>query len=258
MTGETCVYLGLVLVAAGLGSLVRPLRFLGIPSRRRAAAVLASGVALTVLGASLPATEVRIATPRTRLDEFAPAYQFVEAHSTRVRADPRRAYAAVRAVTADEILLLRTLTSIRRLGRRLPEGILNAPGRRPLLDVATSTGFLLLAEEKDREIVVGTLVLVPPGFRGRAHPTPDDFKRLHRPGFAKATMSFRVEPEGPDSTRVSTETRVFATDDASRRRFAAYWRLIHPGSALIRRMWLRAIRLRAEAPLDGARPELPD
>ncbi len=29
-------------------------------------------------------------------------------------------------------------------------------------------------------------------------------------------------------------------------RFAIYWRVIYPGSALIRRMWLDAIRRRAE------------
>ncbi|MBV8202739.1 MAG: hypothetical protein JOZ15_19150, partial [Acidobacteria bacterium] len=47
---------------------------------------------------------------------------------------------------------------------------------------------------------------------------------------------------------VTTETRVNATDAATRRRFAAYWRVIYPGSSLIRSMWLRAIRRRAEAP----------
>jgi hypothetical protein len=30
------------------------------------------------------------------------------------------------------------------------------------------------------------------------------------------------------------------------RQFAVYWRLIHPGSDIIRRMWLRAIKRRAE------------
>ena len=44
-----------------------------------------------------------------------------------------------------------------------------------------------------------------------------------------------------------TGGRVHATDASARRRFAAYWRVIYPGSALIRRMWLRAIRVRAEA-----------
>ncbi len=58
-------------------------------------------------------------------------------------------------------------------------------------------------------------------------------------------MSFLVEPNGAGSL-VTTETRVFATDDSARRRFAAYWRVIYPGSALIRRMWLRAIQRRAE------------
>jgi len=37
----------------------------------------------------------------------------------------------------------------------------------------------------------------------------------------------------------------FSPTAPRRRRFAAYWRLIYPGSALIRRSWLRAIRQRA-------------
>jgi hypothetical protein len=44
-----------------------------------------------------------------------------------------------------------------------------------------------------------------------------------------------------------SETRVHTTDAAAERRFAAYWRLIYPGSAFIRRMWLEAIRQRAES-----------
>jgi len=59
-------------------------------------------------------------------------------------------------------------------------------------------------------------------------------------------MNFLVTPDGTGGSRVSTETRVYANDAASRRRFGAYWRLIYPGSALIRLMWLRAIARRAE------------
>ena len=60
-------------------------------------------------------------------------------------------------------------------------------------------------------------------------------------------MNFLVEDEGGGWTRVTTQTRVFATDLAATRRFATYWRVIYPGSALIRRMWLRAIKRRAES-----------
>lgn len=58
-------------------------------------------------------------------------------------------------------------------------------------------------------------------------------------------MNFLVTPDGPGRSVVSTETRVFANSPSARRRFAAYWRVIYPGSAIIRRMWLRAIERRA-------------
>ena len=59
-------------------------------------------------------------------------------------------------------------------------------------------------------------------------------------------MNFRIEEAGPDGCVVTTETRVFTTDPSSRRKFGEYWRVIYPGSALIRRMWLQAIKRRAE------------
>jgi uncharacterized SAM-binding protein YcdF (DUF218 family) len=65
-------------------------------------------------------------------------------------------------------------------------------------------------------------------------------------------MNFLIAPDGPDGSVVSTETRVFATSPAARRRFAAYWRVIYPGSAIIRRMWLRAIRRRATLSLPAS------
>lgn len=59
-------------------------------------------------------------------------------------------------------------------------------------------------------------------------------------------MNFRIDDVGPGVCQVTTETRVHATDDDVRRRFKVYWRLIYPGSALIRQTWLRAIKVRAE------------
>lgn len=181
------------------------------------------------------------------LERLLPSYQFREFHSTRVRATPERAYRAIKEVTASEILFFRELTWLRRLGRRGPESILNAPDRRPLLDVATRTSFITLADSA-REIVVGTVVIRPP-HTPRARPANiDEFTALAAlDGYALATMNFVVSPRADGRCDVSTETRVHATDEAARRRFAAYWRLINLGSAFIRVMWLRAIKRRAEA-----------
>lgn len=181
------------------------------------------------------------------LERVLPSYQFREFHSTRVRATPERAYRAIRDVTASEILFFSALTWLRRFGRPGPESVLNAPQRRPLLDVATNTSFITLADSA-WEIVVGTVVIAPPAAPRVRPATADEFAALvAQDGYALATMNFVATPRADGTSDVSTETRVYATDEAARRRFAAYWRLINLGSAFIRVMWLRAIKRRAEA-----------
>ncbi len=182
----------------------------------------------------------------SELDRVAPSYQFHEVHRTTVRATPDRAYRAIKEVTASEIRFFRELTWLRRLGCRGPESILSAPQRQPLLDVATRTSFVTLADGP-REIVVGTVVIAPRGARARPVNAEEFVALAARPGHALATMNFVVMPRADGWCEVSTETRVYATDEAARRRFAAYWRLINVGSAFIRVMWLRAIKRRAEA-----------
>jgi len=250
--GVVLVYLGLIAAFLGVVSFLRPLSFLAIRTRRQAALALVLGLTVVVMGGSLPAREVRVATPRTQLDQFAPAYQFREFHSIRIAAPKEEVYRALKFVTADEIVLFRTLTWLRRFGRPGPESILNPPPHVPVLDVAARTSFLVLAEEPDREIVLGTLVAAPRGWRPRGKPTPDGFRAFfmttNHAGFAPAAMNFRIEDAGPAACMLTTETRVYATDATTRRRFALYWRVSYPGSALIRRMWLRAIARRAESP----------
>lgn len=62
-----------------------------------------------------------------------------------------------------------------------------------------------------------------------------------------AVGNFYVDADnGTGSTKVRHETRIYAPDPSARKKFAAYWRMIYPGAALIRRMWLRSIERRAE------------
>jgi hypothetical protein len=290
MPGVIVVYLGLMTMFLGAVSIIKPLRFLALPSRWQALAVFAAGLVVVIIGGLLPAAESRVASPRTHLDEFMPAWQFNEFHSTRIAAPKEKVYASLKAVTADEILFFRTLIWIRRFGRPGPESILNPPADMPLLEIATRTSFIVLSEEPNREFVVGTLVAAPRGWRPSGKASPEGFKALYasgQAGFAPAALNFRledchqpydshgktgetggrVEPvasgtgasgagkaspielersDKTECTLLTTETRVYATDPAARRRFARYWRVIYPGSSLIRRMWLRAIRKRAE------------
>jgi hypothetical protein len=253
------VYAGGIAALVGLASVVRPLRFLGLRRRRAGAVVFGAGLAGALAGFLLPAPVERVAGPRTRLDAVMPAYHFHEVHSVRVRAPRERVLQAVRDVTAGEIRLFRTLTWIRspRLGPRTRESVLDAPEDKPILDVALRSGFVELGGDPDREIVLGTAMLFarpPPAKVGALERAVRavrggqlSFADFNPPGFAKAVMNFLVEDEAEGWCRLRTETRIFATDEAARRGFTVYWRLIYPGSALIRRMWLQAVKRRAEA-----------
>lgn len=157
------------------------------------------------------------------LDDVIPEWEFGERHARRIDAAPERVFDAARNVTAGEIRFFRLLTAIRRLGRRCPESILNAPKDQPLLDVATRSGFEWFANDPPRELVVGSWI------------TPQTF----------AAMNFLVEPDPRGGASVVTITRVHATTPRARRAFAIYWFFIRAGSGFIRRMWLRAIERRA-------------
>ena len=275
--GTIVVYAGLLAVLIGGVSILWPLRFLGIWSRGQGVMLVAGGVAVFLIGVNLPASEKRVETPATHLDEFVPAYQFGELHAIRIKVPRERVYAAILEVTTNEIKLFRTLTWMRRFGRSGKEDILNPPANEPILALATRTNFMKLAEEPNREIVLGTLVVAPQGTRLKKEATPEDFKALQSPhqpavesqqveakqkpdtegteaeaqssqrsGLALAAINFRLEDAANGETVLSTETRIYASDAWTRKKFGAYWRVIYPGSALIRVMWLRAIKRRAE------------
>ena len=103
----------------------------------------------------------------------------------------------------------------------------------------------MLAERPDELVLGGSW-----GGSGRATEVvepiePADFAAFEAPGFAKAVMNFHARAVD-GGTLLTTETRIRGTDEEARRRFRRYWRVVMPGSALIRRAWLRAIRRRAE------------
>ena len=182
------------------------------------------------------------------LDEFLHEYDVNEVHSTRVAAPPERVLAAVRELTAREVPLLVGLMALRTLPaavmRRSPLR-LRRDLRRPILEQAGRAGFVVIAE-RPRELVLGVVGRFWTSDGGVERVSRDDFAAFDTPGFAKAVMNFHAR-EVDGGTLLTTETRIRATDEEARRSFRRYWRVVMPGSALIRRAWLRAIRRRAES-----------
>jgi hypothetical protein len=243
---STFFYTAALAILLGVCALVYPLPTFLYRTRKRALWVMAvCCLGLVTLTITRPSPST-VATQSTALDRFAPTYQFREVHETHIAAPADRVYAAIKTVTPDEIALYQTFTWIRRFGRPAPPGVLNAPGRRSILDTAIRGGFLMLAEEANREIVFGTVPIRPAGLTIPDQPSPDTYLALEKAGVAKATMNFLIDPAGSGSSRLVTETRVYASDERALRAFTPYWLAIYPGSAILRITWLRAIKTRAE------------
>jgi hypothetical protein len=239
---STLAYSGIVAALLGLANLVVPFRFMGI--RRRSVGVLglAAGVTLFLAALFWPAPMIRIAQPTTRLDRVMPEYQFSERHATRVHARPEQLIKAVHESTFSDMKSLVTLLRIRAAALRAP-GLGDELQQRRVLDAFASSGYLLDARE--REVVMFGAV----NARERRRPdvrTAQQFVDYHEQGGVKVAFDFRAEDAGGGWSTISTETRVVATDPATRSGMGRYWRLIVPGSGLLRRQWLDGIKRRAE------------
>jgi hypothetical protein len=70
-------------------------------------------------------------------------------------------------------------------------------------------------------------------------------REFAEPGWVKVGMDFRLTP-AMGGTHLSSETRVVATDDATRKRFDRYWLVVRPGSSAIRYEVLTAVAIKAE------------
>ena len=243
------VYLGILGTLVGSVVLIKPLAFLRIGNRRVAGVVLSLGLALGSAAALWPVSLQSSGGDR-QIDRFLPSYHFNKVHSVGSDAPPERILSAVKLVTPEEIRFARTLLWI----RRLPGRLLGSAGRRevrskPFLDVGDSPHSLILAET-EREIVLGIVGRFWKVAEGASLPPieePQAFQAFATPGHVKAAMNFYLEDTGAGWFRVTTETRVAATDPSAARLFAAYWRVIYPGSSLLRVNLLEALKRRVEA-----------
>ena len=158
-----------------------------------------------------------------------PVYHHHERHAIGVAATPERALAAARETRLEDVPLVRVLFRLRGLSARA--GV-------PVWDGLLAQGFQAFGDD--------TLVLVGKPWSPGGHLRKvDDFVAFAEPGWAKMAMDLRAAAHGAGA-RLETETRIYLTDAAARRRFRAYWVVIRPFSGVVRRGWLKAAKRRAE------------
>jgi hypothetical protein len=197
---------------------------------------------LAIAALSWPAPMFRVPQPRTVLDDIMPEYQFFERHSARIHARPEQVMQAVRQSTFGDMKSLATLLKIRGAALRIHDTTHSLQDMR-VLDAFSASGYRSGGSEG--EIVMGRANLR--AGRPLEARTLQEFADYREQGAVKMAFNFNVEDGGDGWSAVSTETRVLATDDFTRRGMGRYWRLIVPGSGLLRLQWLEAIKKRAES-----------
>jgi len=180
------------------------------------------------------------------LDDLLPAPHFRERHHRDVDASPAAVWEALQELRLADAALSRALMGLRLLPAKL--------ARRPLPPMVAGR-FLeqgpvpVLATDAGRAVVAGGAMQPWKLIGGDDPPVldADGLRAFCEPGWVKTGVDFVLEPHG-GGTRLTTETRVTATDPRTRAVFKNYWLLIRTGSGLIRHDMLRAVARSAERP----------
>ncbi|MEO8562453.1 MAG: hypothetical protein ABI601_10285 [bacterium] len=190
-----------------------------------------------------------------------PRYDVVERHRTIVNAAPSRVFGALREADLAGDPITRALLALRAIPAALI-AIIRSPSAARVEQRERSSsrrnglrlhdferaGFKVVAERASEELVIGLLgrFWTPRGALCD-DVTADTFRAGPPNGQALAGWNFTIAPRPDGSSELRTETRVWCAPDA-RLKFRMYWLLVRPGSGLIRRAMLRAIRRHAENP----------
>ena len=184
------------------------------------------------------------------IDRYLPQYDVTEVQELPVAAPPDSTYAAIRKADLHDPMI-DALFAIRELPDRLARRLHGAPPRPAPGAVTFETlatpemGWMVLGEEPGVEFVVGAVGRFWQRDYGWRPVAPDRFAGFDDPGYAKIAVSLRVEPIGTSRALLRYEARTATTDADARKRFRRYWRIIHPGVALVMRHAL--LRIGAEA-----------
>ena len=141
----------------------------------------------------MPKMTTRMVEARALIDECLPTHDFSAVYEIGIDAPAPVIYERLLSSDFSELWLVRLLMSIRS-GRRLPRNRVPTGLRHRL----HGTGFVILAEVPNEEIVIGVAgQFWRPDGRRCLEFTPDNFAGFSPPGHAKAAWNFKLRAESP-------------------------------------------------------------
>ena len=191
-----------------------------------------------------------------KIDNYIASYDFNEIHTTHINSSPDQIIQSIKELTPGEFsIIFHILFAIRLIPEKLfrKQEKIKFDINKPLLEQLFSQGFIMLDEQEKQELLFGTIV---PETIGRFWKSSkslelgelnrEDYASFNHPQYMKVATNFYLENDKCGSIKLTTETRIKALGPQALRMFTSYWRVVYPGSAFIRVLWLRAIKRNAE------------
>lgn len=246
-------WLGLTFGAIGLVSFIQPLIFLFVFNRTVAAVVSVSGLLISIISLFWPVI-VHQAQSHFKIDTLLPNYSFNEFHEVRIKSTPEKVKHTFRITGVKDISLVNFLMKIR--GFTDDKNIKDRVAINQVASGAFSTPdfnfFMFDSEEYISVMIIKASMKTSRSAKIFNIPEIaklDDFLSFSTPGYVKVVINFRFVSINKEETQLTTETRIQGITPNDSRIFGIYWRIIYPGSAIIRRLWLDTIRKKTISPL---------
>lgn len=247
-------WMGVILAVVGIVSLIHPFTFLFILNRVIAVYVILGGVLVSIISLFCPVTVEHSPTTDQKIDALLPDYSFNEYHEVRIKASPERVRQILQVTGVKDIPAAHVLMKIRGIADEdvdMSDRAANNKAGSECFSTPDFNFFVVAPTEYITVMIIKSAMIT--NSSGKPAPpeiaTLEEFISFNTPGYVKVAVNFRFITANNEETLLTTETRVQGIVACDSSVFGRYWRIIYPGSAIIRRVWLDTIKKRAQLPV---------
>jgi len=243
-------WIGAILTIIGAISLIKPLMFLFILNRIIAVFVILGGILISAISLLYPVRARHSPTTHQKIDDLLPDFAFNEFHQVLINASPEKVKQVLQVTGVKDIPAACMLMKIRGIADEDVDLSDRASNNLVGSDTVSTPDFNFFVVAPDEWITVMILksVIITNNANQPAPPeisSLEQFTSFNQPGYVKVAVNFRFITIDNNKTILTTETRNNGVTPKDNRTFGFYWRIIYPGSAIIRRVWLDTIRKKA-------------
>ena len=244
-------WIGLILTIIGTISLIKPLVFLFILNRIIAVFVILGGILISAISLLYPVKTLHSPTNNQKIDDLLPDFAFNEFHKVRINASTEKVQQILQVTGVKDIPAARLLMKI----RGIADEDVDLSDRASNNLVGTNTvstpdfNFFVVAPDEWITVMILKSVIITNNANQPAPPkitSLEQFTSFNQSGYVKVAVNFRFIAANNNETILTTETRNNGITQKDNRIFGYYWRIIYPGSAIIRRVWLDTIKKKAQ------------